>query len=70
MLISQESLNELNSRLENKVTIRNFRPNFVTNDCFSPFCEVIITLFNSLFRIIYISKIKIFKNRIIGKNLK
>jgi hypothetical protein len=54
MLISQESLNELNSRLENKVTIRNFRPNFVTNDCFSPFCEVIITLFNSLSRIIYI----------------
>lgn len=40
MLISQESLNELNSRLENKVTIRNFRPNFVTNDCCSPFSEV------------------------------
>lgn len=33
MLISENSLNELNSRLEKKVTMRSFRPNFVAKDC-------------------------------------
>lgn len=30
MLISEASLAELNSRLDNKVTMRNFRPNFTS----------------------------------------
>ena len=33
MLISEESLKSLNSRLENKVPIQNFRPNFLVQDC-------------------------------------
>ncbi len=41
MLISENSLNELNSRLEKKVSMRNFRPNFVATGC-EAFAEVII----------------------------
>lgn len=33
MLISQASLNELNSRLDVPVTMRNFRPNLIVKDC-------------------------------------
>lgn len=39
MLISVNSLNDLNERLEAKVTIRNFRPNFFVDRCES-FAEV------------------------------
>ena len=37
-LISEASIEDLNSRLANKVTIRNFRPNIVVNGC-EPFGE-------------------------------
>jgi len=33
MLISEMSLNDLNSKLKQKVTIRNFRPNFFVTGC-------------------------------------
>ena len=39
MLISQESLNDINSKLKEKVTIRNFRPNFFIENCQRPFAE-------------------------------
>jgi uncharacterized protein YcbX len=39
MLVSEASLNELNSRLKNKVTMRNFRPNLIVKNCL-PFEEV------------------------------
>ncbi|WKX75303.1 MOSC domain-containing protein [Zobellia laminariae] len=32
-LISEESLNDLNSKLESPVTIQNFRPNIVVSGC-------------------------------------
>jgi uncharacterized protein YcbX len=38
MLISEESLNDINSKLTEKVTIRNFRPNFFVQNC-SKFAE-------------------------------
>ncbi len=41
MLISEMSLNDLNSKLEKKVTIRNFRPNFFVSGC-DAFSEVYI----------------------------
>jgi uncharacterized protein YcbX len=40
MLISNKSLSDLNSRLEKKVTMRNFRPNFVVEDCCEAYSEV------------------------------
>jgi uncharacterized protein YcbX len=40
MLLSEASLNDLNSRLENPVTVRNFRPNILVKDC-QAFEEVI-----------------------------
>lgn len=40
MLISEPSLDDLNKRLEKKVSMRNFRPNFVVKNC-SPYAEVI-----------------------------
>lgn len=39
MLISEMSLNDLNSKLKQPVTIRNFRPNFYVSDC-TAFSEV------------------------------
>lgn len=33
LLIGEESLNELNSRLDKKLTMRSFRPNIVVSDC-------------------------------------
>jgi uncharacterized protein len=33
LLIGEESLNDLNSRLQKKLTMRSFRPNIVVNDC-------------------------------------
>jgi uncharacterized protein YcbX len=33
LLISQESLNDLNSRLDKKLTMRSFRPNIVVSGC-------------------------------------
>lgn len=41
MLISEASLSELNSRLSNEVTMRNFRPNLITKNC-AAFEEVFI----------------------------
>jgi hypothetical protein len=40
LLISEASLNDLNSRLKEKVTMRNFRPNFVVKDVAAPYDEV------------------------------
>lgn len=40
MLISNKSLSDLNARLEKKVSMRNFRPNFVVEDCPQPYSEV------------------------------
>jgi len=40
MLISNKSLNDLNAKLEKKVTMRNFRPNFIIDDCSQPYSEV------------------------------
>ena len=40
MLLSENSLSFLNNKLVKKVTIRNFRPNFVVSHCDS-FAEVI-----------------------------
>ncbi len=39
MLLSEASLADLNSRLENKVTIRNFRANLVAKNAYGPFDE-------------------------------
>jgi uncharacterized protein YcbX len=44
MLISVNSLNNLNERLESKVTIRNFRPNLLVDQC-EAFAEVVAQLF-------------------------
>lgn len=33
MLLSEASLNDLNSRLEKPVTVRHFRPNILAKDC-------------------------------------
>jgi hypothetical protein len=41
MLISERSLDDLNTRLKNKVSMRNFRPNFVVKDVSAPYDEVI-----------------------------
>ena len=41
MLISEKSLEDLNSRLKNKVTMRHFRPNFVAKDVSKPYAEVL-----------------------------
>ncbi len=38
LLIGEESLNELNSRLDNKLTMRSFRPNIVVSGCV-PYAE-------------------------------
>lgn len=48
MLVSEASLSELNSRLRNKVTMKNFRPNFIASNC-SAFAEV--TLVYSIYKI-------------------
>ena len=40
LLISEASLNDLNSRLKEKVPMRNFRPNFVVKDVAAPYSEV------------------------------
>ena len=47
MLISEMSLNDLNSKLEKKVTIRNFRPNFYVSGC-DAFAEVCLFFFTFL----------------------
>ena len=39
MLISAESLTDLNSRLDNKVRIQNFRPNFFVHNTRGPYSE-------------------------------
>jgi uncharacterized protein YcbX len=39
MLISESSLDDLNSRLKDKVTMRNFRPNFVVKNVSAPYDE-------------------------------
>ncbi|PIO16270.1 hypothetical protein AB205_0000850 [Aquarana catesbeiana] len=39
LLLSDASLEDLNSKLENKVSIRNFRPNIVVSGC-EPFAEM------------------------------
>lgn len=39
MLISQQSLDDVNSKLVEKVTIRNFRPNFFVDKCSNQFAE-------------------------------
>ena len=43
MLLSEASLNDLNCRLENHVTVRHFRPNILVKDC-QAFDEVILYL--------------------------
>lgn len=43
MLVSEASLTELNSRLKNKVTMKNFRPNLIVNEC-SAFSEVAFSI--------------------------
>jgi hypothetical protein len=40
LLISEASLSDLNSRLKEKVSMRNFRPNFVVKDVTVPYAEV------------------------------
>ena len=40
MLLSENSLNDLNSRLNAPVSIVNFRPNFFAKDCDKPYAEV------------------------------
>ena len=40
LLISENSLNDLNSRLQEKVSMRNFRPNFVVKDAAAAYEEV------------------------------
>lgn len=64
MLIGENSLDELNKRLENKVTMKRFRPNFISKNN-SAFSEVI-------FKIFFLIKknTMLFKFRMIGKNLK
>ena len=42
LLISESSLNDLNSRLKEKVSMRNFRPNFVVKDVVAAYDEVIL----------------------------
>ena len=42
MLISENSLEDLNSRLKNKVTMGNFRPSLVAKDVSIPYAEVFI----------------------------
>lgn len=51
MLISEMSLNDLNGRLKEPVTIRNFRPNFFVTDCdaYSEDNWVYFTIGNSRF---------------------
>ena len=39
MLVSEASLEELNARLDKKVSMRNFRPNLIVKNC-SAFQEV------------------------------
>ena len=39
LLISEESLADLNSRLDSPVTMRNFRPNIVVKGCNAPYEE-------------------------------
>lgn len=46
MLLSESSLEDLNSKLEKKVTVANFRPNFYVKGCEKPYAEVTITFFN------------------------
>ena len=46
LIISENSLHELNTRLQKKVTMKNFRPNFVVKDC-PAFGEVIFALINT-----------------------
>ncbi len=46
MLISESSLENLNSKLNNKVNFKNFRPNIVAKDC-DAFAEVFVLFFFS-----------------------
>ena len=48
MLVSESSLNDLNSRLENFVSMKNFRPNFVVSGC-EAFAEVKFSKFLKYF---------------------
>ena len=45
MLIGENSLEHLNNRLEKKVSMRNFRPNFTVRDS-EPFDEVLNFIFS------------------------
>ena len=45
MLISERSLDDLNSRLNQKVTLRHFRPTFAARDVADPYGEVILQIF-------------------------
>ena len=59
LLISEASLNDLNSRLKEKVPMRNFRPNFVVKDVAAPYDEVynvILSFFLKKFSFCYIDK--------------
>ena len=42
MAISEASLNELNTKLPRRVTMRNFRPNFAIKNVERPFGEVLL----------------------------
>ena len=57
LLISEASLNDLNSRLKEKVPMRNFRPNFVVKDVTAPYAEV-----NNLILNFFSFKLLIFYN--------
>jgi len=47
MMISEASLDELNKRLQKKVSMRSFRPNFTARGCL-PFAEVFLSLLSKL----------------------
>ena len=50
MMISQASLDELNTKLPRRLTMRSFRPNFTANNAERPFAEVLLSR-HSLFLI-------------------
>jgi uncharacterized protein YcbX len=44
MILSEKSLEDLNEKLEKKVSVRNFRPNFVIKDALKPYGEVVFII--------------------------
>ena len=49
MMISQASLDELNTKLPRRLTMRSFRPNFTANNVERPFGEVLLLLSHSTY---------------------